>query len=90
MVYDYAIIGEGISRIAIARLLQMSGVRSFIILEANGESGGLCRSRTVDGHALDIGGGHFERIESDGCITEAMPLAQRLGHNGWKAACCAA
>lgn len=59
MIYDYAIIGGGISGIAIARLLQMSGVRSFVILEANAEPGGLCRSRMVDGHTLDIGGGHF-------------------------------
>ena len=42
-----------------ARVLQMSGMRSFVILEANSEPGGLCRTKIVDGHTLDIGGGHF-------------------------------
>ncbi len=57
--YDYVIIGGGISGVTVARLLQQSGVTSLKVLEASGEPGGLCRTKDVGGHVLDIGGGHF-------------------------------
>ena len=57
--YEYLIIGAGISGIAMARLLQLSGVRSFAVREAAAEAGGLCRTRKIGGHYLDVGGGHF-------------------------------
>ena len=57
--YRYLIIGAGISGITFGRLLQMKGEDNFIILEANSEAGGLCRTKQVRDDVLDIGGGHF-------------------------------
>lgn len=53
------IIGAGISGITFGRLLQLAGCQDFVILEAEAEAGGLCRTRQVGNHWLDIGGGHF-------------------------------
>lgn len=57
-IYDYIIIGGGITGVAAARRLQQLGKTNFVLLEGSGESGGLCRTKVVDGHYLDIGGGH--------------------------------
>src|SRR3954468_7156658 len=57
--YDYIIIGGGITGITMARLLQLAGVKSILVLEADSEPGGLCRTKKVADHYLDIGGGHF-------------------------------
>ena len=57
--YNYLIIGAGMSGISFARLLQLSGEHNFIVLEAEDEPGGLCRTKQINGHFLDIGGGHF-------------------------------
>ncbi|OAM88607.1 NAD(P)-binding protein [Termitidicoccus mucosus] len=59
MIYDYLIIGGGISGVSMARLLQLSGVESICLLEAGSEAGGLCRTRRIGPHVLDTGGGHF-------------------------------
>jgi protoporphyrinogen oxidase len=59
IVYDYLIIGGGISGVAMARLLQQAGVKSMWVLEGASEPGGLCRTKKINGHILDIGGGHF-------------------------------
>jgi protoporphyrinogen oxidase len=59
MMYDYVIIGAGISGVAFARILQMSGIHNIVLLEANESAGGLCRTRQVGRHVLDTGGGHF-------------------------------
>jgi protoporphyrinogen oxidase len=40
-------------------MLQLSGVDDFVVLEAGDEPGGLCRTKRVGDHVLDIGGGHF-------------------------------
>lgn len=56
---DYLIIGAGITGVTIARLLQMRGQNNFAILEAESEPGGLCRTKVIGKHFLDIGGGHF-------------------------------
>ncbi len=53
------IVGAGITGAAVARLLQRAGFDSFVLLEKASQPGGLCRSRTVQGHVLDTGGGHF-------------------------------
>ena len=55
---DYLIIGGGMTGVTLARLLQLRGV-SFRVLEAAPQAGGLCRSEEIDGHHLDLGGGHF-------------------------------
>ncbi|MBD2089567.1 FAD-dependent oxidoreductase [Microcoleus sp. FACHB-1515] len=57
--YQVVILGSGISGVAFARLMQRAGLHDFVLLEAAGEAGGLCRTRHIDGHWLDIGGGHF-------------------------------
>ena len=57
-IFDYLIIGGGITGIAAARRLQQMGVSNFIILEGEAEPGGLCRTVEIEGHVLDIGGGH--------------------------------
>ena len=59
MTHDYLIIGGGITGVAVARLLQLSGVENFHILEAAPVPGGLCRTKEIGGHVLDVGGGHF-------------------------------
>ncbi len=42
-----------------ANKLMEAGETSFLVLEREKEAGGLCRSVSVDGSPLDIGGGHF-------------------------------
>lgn len=59
MTYDYIIVGGGISGVTAGRLLQLAGIDNFLILEGNQEPGGLCRTREIQGHVLDVGGGHF-------------------------------
>src|SRR5262245_29566588 len=53
------IIGAGMTGVAVARLLQQAGSYDHVVLEAEAEAGGLCRSRIVKGHVLDVGGGHL-------------------------------
>jgi protoporphyrinogen oxidase len=53
------IVGAGITGITVARLLQQRGFDDLVILEKESEPGGLCRSKLINGHVLDIGGGHF-------------------------------
>ena len=53
------IIGAGISGVSFGRMLQLAGFDDFVILEAEDRPGGLCRSLRIDGHVLDVGGGHF-------------------------------
>lgn len=59
MKVKYAIIGAGITGCTVARLLQLQGENDFVLLEAASEAGGLCRAKNINGHVLDIGGGHF-------------------------------
>lgn len=55
----YLILGAGPAGLTFASLLKRAGISSFVILEKESMAGGLCRSETVDGMPLDIGGGHF-------------------------------
>lgn len=55
----YLIIGAGPSGLTFANRLLDRGIDDFCVLEKENEAGGLCRSATVDGCPLDIGGGHF-------------------------------
>lgn len=57
--FDYLIIGAGITGVTIGRLLQLKNIKNFIILEAEDSAGGLCKTIKIDGNILDIGGGHF-------------------------------
>ena len=56
---EFLILGAGPAGLAFANRLLKSGKNDFLVLEAESEPGGLCRSREVDGSPLDIGGGHF-------------------------------
>lgn len=55
----YLILGGGPAGLTVAHQLLKRGEESVLILEAESDAGGLCRSRKVDGYSLDIGGGHF-------------------------------
>lgn len=56
-----AILGAGISGLALARFLVEGGVApdSLHLFEAGSEVGGLCRSKNVDGFTYDVAGGHI-------------------------------
>jgi len=53
-----AILGGGFSGLTLARLLHDNG-SDVVVLEAEPEYGGLCRSRTEQGFTFDIGGSHI-------------------------------
>ena len=55
----YLILGAGPAGLTFANILKQRGEDSFLVLEKEVESGGLCRSVMVDGSPFDIGGGHF-------------------------------
>ena len=57
--YDYIIIGAGITGITLCKKLREKGITNILVLEKNAMPGGLCRTVNCDGHVLDIGGGHF-------------------------------
>lgn len=57
---DFLILGAGPAGLTFANLLkQKAPEKSFVVLEKEEVAGGLCRSKDVDGTALDIAGGHF-------------------------------
>ncbi|MBQ7155896.1 MAG: FAD-dependent oxidoreductase [Synergistaceae bacterium] len=55
----FLILGAGPAGLSFSNRLFQNGERDFIVLEAEAQAGGLCRSVDVDGYALDIGGGHI-------------------------------
>ena len=55
----YLILGAGPAGLTLAAGLKDLGETSYLVLEQEGQAGGLCRSVTVDGSPFDIGGGHF-------------------------------
>lgn len=62
--FDYVILGAGPSGLTFAHRLLDEGKTSFVVIEAEEEAGGLCRSAEVDGAPLDIGGGHFLDVKN--------------------------
>ncbi|HEY5587881.1 MAG TPA: NAD(P)-binding protein [Candidatus Paceibacterota bacterium] len=56
---DYLIIGGGITGVTLGRLLQKKGINNFLIIEKESEAGGLCKTKKINNHYLDTGGGHF-------------------------------
>jgi protoporphyrinogen oxidase len=56
-----AILGAGVSGLALARMLTERGVplADLTLFEADRVPGGLCRSKTVDGFTYDVSGGHI-------------------------------
>ncbi len=59
MLYDYIILGAGITGLTLMKKLRQKGY-SVLTLESENEAGGLCRTFYVDGHACDIGGHFFQ------------------------------
>ena len=57
-VFDYIILGAGMMGISAARVLQQKENNNFLVLEKETEPGGLCRTKEINGHFFDIGGGH--------------------------------
>ena len=57
--YEYLIIGAGITGITLCKKIRQVGIDNIIVLEAGDQWGGLCRTQEIEGHQLDIGGGHF-------------------------------
>ena len=55
----FLILGAGPAGLTFSNKLLQKGITDFMILEAENEAGGLCRSVMVDGSELDIGGGHI-------------------------------
>ena len=55
----FLILGAGPAGLAFASRLIHNGQRDLLVLEAESQAGGLCRSALVDGSPLDIGGGHI-------------------------------
>ena len=56
---DYLIIGAGVTGITLSKYLRKSGVDNILVLEKEDCPGGLCKTEIINGHTLDIGGGHF-------------------------------
>jgi len=58
MKYDYLVIGAGVTGLTLCNKLREKG-KKVIVLEAKDMPGGLCTTKNIDGHQLDVGGGHF-------------------------------
>jgi len=56
-----AILGAGVSGLALARMLEQRGLAptDLTLFESAPVAGGLCRSKTVDGFTYDVSGGHI-------------------------------
>lgn len=78
--FDYLILGAGPAGLTFANLLKMKAPNvSFMVLEKEDTAGGLCRSKDVDGTALDIAGGHFldvRRPKVNEFLFQFMPLEE--------------
>ena len=57
--YEYVIIGAGVTGITLCKKFREEGIENVLVLEKEKGWGGLCRTELIDGHNLDIGGGHF-------------------------------
>lgn len=68
--FKYIVLGGGPSGLTVAHGLIANGLAAeeILVLEANAEVGGLCRSHIVDDAPLDIGGGHFLDIKHERVI----------------------
>lgn len=58
MLYDYLVIGAGVTGITLCKKLREKK-QQVVVLEAKNVPGGLCTTKNINGHQLDVGGGHF-------------------------------
>ncbi len=58
-VFDCLVIGAGITGVTLCKLLREKIGDNVIVLEKDVTPGGLCKTQNLDGHILDLGGGHF-------------------------------
>ncbi len=65
MIYDYIVLGAGITGLTLLKKMREKGIHNILGLEAEKEAGGLCRTHYVDGHACDIGGHFFQTKYKD-------------------------
>ncbi|MBQ8464808.1 MAG: FAD-dependent oxidoreductase [Alphaproteobacteria bacterium] len=65
MMYDYIVLGCGITGLTLLKKLRDKGYNNILGLEAESEAGGLCRTFYVGGHACDIGGHFFQTKYKD-------------------------
>lgn len=66
--FKYLILGAGPSGLSFANHLKKNGENNFLVLEREETSGGLCRSKFIDGSYFDIGGGHFLDIRNQNVL----------------------
>ena len=57
--YEYIVIGAGITGLTLCKKFREAGISDVLVLEADNRVGGLCKTEEIEGHQLDIGGGHF-------------------------------
>ena len=76
----YLILGAGPSGLTFANRLLQNGIDDFLVLEKEGEAGGLCRSKDVGGAPLDIGGGHFLDVRNPKVLDFLFPF---MGEEMW-------
>lgn len=57
--YEYIVIGAGITGLTLCKKIREAGISDVLVLEADNRVGGLCKTEEIEGHQLDIGGGHF-------------------------------
>lgn len=76
----YLILGAGPAGLSFANSLLKKGEDSFLVLEKEDSSGGLCRCVEVDGAPFDIGGGHFLDVK-DAKVNEF--LFQYMEESEW-------
>lgn len=60
MIYDYVVLGVGVTGLTVLNCLLKKGVKRIVGLESESEPGGLCRTFYIDGHSCDIGGHFFQ------------------------------
>ena len=75
----YLILGAGPAGLAFACALKRRGETDFYVVEKEETVGGLCRSQTVDGAPIDIGGGHFldvRRLNVSNFLFDYMPKSE--------------
>lgn len=63
LVYDYLIIGAGPTGLTLCHKLREKN-KNVLVLEAESEAGGLCQTKYIENHIMDIGG-HFLQTKYD-------------------------